>query len=73
MQYCFGFSANRTLAADFDPEGYNGFIKGLRMGHIIKHNYWLLNLLQSLPERLAAKLAPAYGAYVAEKKVITSR
>lgn len=39
------------------------------MGPLLKHNYWMMQLLQALPEWLSAWLVPAYGGFVKEKKV----
>ena len=67
--YCFGRSHDLLSKPDFHPATYNNIEGGLKMGPLLKHNYWMMQLLQSLPEWLSAWLVPAYGGFVQEKNV----
>ena len=68
-EYCFGSCADRVSMPGFDPESHNNLIAGLKIGILLKHNYWIMDILQAIPEKWAAIIAPAYGDFVAEKKV----
>jgi hypothetical protein len=68
-KYCFGYCNNLLSEPEFHPDTIVNLEEGLKMGPLLKHNYWMMSLLEALPESLSAWIAPAYGGFVKEKKV----
>ena len=68
-KYCFGYSNNLLDKPDFYPQTIINLEEGLKMGPLLQHNFWMMQLLQALPEWLSAWLVPAYGGFVKEKNV----
>ena len=68
-KYCFGYCNDLLSEPGFHPDTIVNLEEGLKMGPLLKHNYWMMSLLEALPEVLSAWIAPAYGGFVREKKV----
>jgi hypothetical protein len=63
MNYCFGRSFNRLEADDFDAGGYDRTHTFATGGWVLKHNYWILMIVKSLPEFVTIQLGGALGAF----------
>jgi hypothetical protein len=71
MMYSFGFCHKRLETPDFAAHRYDANHEGGLMGPIIKHNIWILWLIQSLPSFIVKHLGTALAAYVEMKQVRT--
>ena len=58
MEYSYGLSEHRLEAKDFDPSYHDTILASGKQGSLLKQWIWILHLIQSLPEWLAARLSP---------------
>jgi hypothetical protein len=63
MNYCFGRSFNRLEANDFDVVGYDRTHVFATGGWVMKHNYWILWIIKSLPEWATIQLGGALSVF----------
>lgn len=69
MMYSFGFCHKRLESPDFAALRYDANHEGGLMGPVIKHNIWILWIIQSLPSFAVKQLGPALAAFVEMKEV----
>lgn len=64
MMYCFGRSYDRLAAPDFDAPGYEAGHAAASTGNLMKHNIWILRIVQALPDAIVMKMGTALAAFV---------
>lgn len=71
MEYSYGRSDHRLEAEDFDPSYHSTVIAAGKQGSLLKQGIWILYVLQSLPEWLAARLSPDLDLVIRLARVST--
>lgn len=64
MTYCFGRSYRRLEEPDFDAVGHDAGHGAASLGWVMKHNFWILWIVQHLPQFVVRRLGIALAAFV---------
>lgn len=73
MEYSFGHSEHLLETENFGLESHNVFMQWVESAALLRHMYWIFQLIQSLPEWLAVLMSPGLGLVIQLRQVWASK
>lgn len=61
MQYAFGRSDHRLEDRMWGPDYHDAALESGKQAGLLKHMFFILTIMQSIPKRLVAILSPSIG------------
>lgn len=72
-EYSYGRSEHLLSLDDFGSDFHNAFLELAKGAALLRHMYWIFQLIQSLPEWLAVLISPSIGVTLQLRQVWASQ
>ena len=69
MEYCYGHSQHLLENDDLSSKNYNTYFQIGKAAALLRHMYWIFQLMQGLPKWLAVLISPSLGLILELRQV----
>lgn len=69
MEYCYGHSQHLLENDDLNSKNHNAYFHIGKAAALLRHMYWIFQLMQSLPNWLAVLISPSLGLILELRQV----